>query len=100
MLFKAPRTPVQHGTPPVRAVSRSVVFLSFSSGLRNSKPAELQVPRSLRARLVQVLDEAAKGVVRDELLALELDARRGRGVVDLEPLLDGAVRSYVWPSTC
>ena len=39
---------------------------------------------------MEVLDEAAKGVVRDELLALELDARRGRGVVGLKPLLDGA----------
>ena len=40
---------------------------------------------------MEVLDEAAEGVVRDELLALELDARRGRGViVGLEPLLDGA----------
>ena len=45
---------------------------------------------ALRARYVEVLDEAAEGVVRDELLALELDARRGRGVVGLEPLLDGA----------
>ena len=44
----------------------------------------------LRARLVEVLDEAAERVVRDELLALELDARLGRGVVGLEPLLDGA----------
>ena len=44
----------------------------------------------LRARLVEVLDEAAERVVRDELLALELDARLGRGVVVLEPLLDGA----------
>ena len=40
--------------------------------------------------LVEVLDEAAETVARDELLALELDARRGRGVVGLEPLLDGA----------
>ena len=40
--------------------------------------------------LVEVLDEAAETVVRDELLALELGARRGRGVVGLEPLLDGA----------
>ena len=47
-------------------------------------------PRSLRARLVEVLDEAAERVVREELLALELDARRGRGVVGLQPLLDGA----------
>ena len=39
---------------------------------------------------MEVLDEAAERVVRDELLALELDARRGRGVVGLEPLLDGA----------
>ena len=44
----------------------------------------------LRVRLVEVLDEAAERVVRDELLALELDARLGRGVVVLEPLLDGA----------
>ena len=42
------------------------------------------------ALLVEVLDEAAETVARDELLALELDARRGRGVVGLEPLLDGA----------
>ena len=39
---------------------------------------------------MEVLDEAAETVARDELLALELDARRGRGVVGLEPLLDGA----------
>ena len=39
---------------------------------------------------MEVLDKAAKGVVRDDLLALELDARRGRGAVGLEPLLDGA----------
>ena len=43
-----------------------------------------------RASLAEVLDEAAETVARDELLALELDARRGRGVVGLEPLLDGA----------
>ena len=42
------------------------------------------------ASLVEVLDEAAEAVARDELLALELDARRGRGVVGLEPLLNGA----------
>ena len=42
------------------------------------------------ASLVEVLDEAAEAVARDELLALELDARRGRGVVGIEPLLDGA----------
>ena len=45
---------------------------------------------ALRARLVEVLDEAAERVVRDELLAHQLEARRGRGVVGLEPLLDGA----------
>ena len=49
-----------------------------------------KAPCSLRARLVEVSDEAAETVARDELLALELDARRGRGVVGLEPLLDGA----------
>ena len=36
------------------------------------------------------MDEAAKGVVRDELLVVQLKASRGRGVVGLEPLLDGA----------
>ena len=49
---------------------------------------------ALRARLVEVLvevlDEAAEIVVRDELLAHQLEARRGRGVVGLEPLFDGA----------
>ena len=40
--------------------------------------------------LVAVSDEAAETVARDELLALQLEARRGRGVVGLEPLLDGA----------
>ena len=35
-------------------------------------------------------DEAAERVVGDELLAVQLEARRGRGVVGLEPLLDGA----------
>ena len=44
----------------------------------------------LRARLVEVEDEAAERVARVELLALELDPRRGRGAVGLEPLLDGA----------
>ena len=47
-------------------------------------------PLRAPASLVEVLDEAAEAVVRDELLALELDARRGRGVVGLKPLLDGA----------
>ena len=42
------------------------------------------------ARLVQFSDEAAERVVRDELLAVQLESRRGRGVVGLEPLLDGA----------
>ena len=46
--------------------------------------------RPLRARVVEVSDEATERVARDELLALELGARRGRGVVGLEPLLDGA----------
>ena len=45
---------------------------------------------ALRARPVQFLDEAAERVARDELLAHQLDARRGRGAVVLEPLLDGA----------
>ena len=43
------------------------------------------------ARLdVQFSDEAAERVVRDELLAVQLEPRRGRGVVGFEPLLDGA----------
>ena len=45
---------------------------------------------ALRARLVQFSDEAAETVAGDELLAVQLEARRGRGVVSLEPLLDGA----------
>ena len=45
---------------------------------------------ALRARPVQFLDEAAERVARDELLAHQLEPRRGRGVVGLEPLLDGA----------
>eukprot|EP00964_Phaeocystis_antarctica_P096249 scaffold62591_cov58-Phaeocystis_antarctica.AAC.5 len=40
--------------------------------------------------LVAVSDEAAETVAWDELLALQLKARRGRGVVGLEPLLDSA----------
>ena len=36
------------------------------------------------------MDEAAERVARDQLLALELEARLRRGVVVLEPLLDGA----------
>ena len=52
--------------------------------------AILSVALRAPASLVEVLDEAAEAVARDELLALELDARRGRGVVGLEPLLDGA----------
>ena len=39
---------------------------------------------------VTLADEAAEGVVRDELLVVQLEARRRRGVVGLEPLLDGA----------
>ena len=39
---------------------------------------------------MQFSDEAAERVVRDELLAVQLEPRRGRGVVGLEPLLDGA----------
>ena len=49
----------------------------------------LRVRRSC-ARLVQFSDEAAERVVRDELLAVQLEARRGRDAVALEPLLDGA----------
>ena len=49
----------------------------------------LRTTPRLRPRL-EVLDEAAEGVARDELLAHQLDARRGRGGVVLEPLLDGA----------
>ena len=50
----------------------------------------LSVALRAPASLVEVLDEAAEAVARDELLALELGARRGRGDVGLEPLLDGA----------
>ena len=42
------------------------------------------------AILVKFSDEATETVARDELLAVQLEARRGRGVVGREPLLDGA----------
>ena len=58
----------------------------YDSRQRDLVSVALRAPASL----VEVLDEAAETVARDELLALELDARRGRGVVGLEPLLDGA----------
>ena len=51
--------------------------------------ARLSLRRSC-ARQVQFSDEAAETVARDELLAVQLEARRGRDVVGLEPLLDGA----------
>ena len=44
---------------------------------------------------MQLSDEAAETVARDELLAVQLEARRGRGVVGLEPLLDGAALVYM-----
>jgi hypothetical protein len=43
-----------------------------------------------RTPLDKLSDEAAERVALDELLALELDARRRRDVVGLEPVLDGA----------
>ena len=46
--------------------------------------------RVLNRLLVHFSDEAAERVARDELLAVQLEARRGRGVMGLEPLLDGA----------
>ena len=46
--------------------------------------------RVLSRLVVQLSDEAAETVARDELLAVQLEPRRGRGVVGLEPLLDGA----------
>ena len=53
-------------------------------------------PRSLHAPLfVEFSDEAAETVAWDELLAVQLEARRWRGVVGLEPLLDGAALVYM-----
>ena len=57
---------------------------------RGSRCVAPEAMRPLRARVVEVSDEATERVARDELLALELGARRRRGVVGLEPLLDGA----------
>ena len=42
------------------------------------------------AILVKFSDEATETVARDKLLAVQLEARLGRGVVVLEPLFDGA----------
>ena len=50
----------------------------------------VRVLNSLNRLVVQLSDEAAETVAWDELLAVQLEARRGRGVVGLEPLLDGA----------
>ena len=60
------------------------------AGDATADSAILSVALRAPASLVEVLDEAAERVARDELLALELDARRGRGVVGLEPQLNGA----------
>ena len=69
------------------------VHIEASPGLEASLGSflrwRLRVRRSC-ARLVQFSDEAAETVAWDELLAVQLEPRRGRGVVGLEPLLDGA----------
>ena len=61
----------------------------LEAGPGSSRRWCVRVRRSC-ARLVQFSDEAAKTVAWDELLAVQLEPRRGRGVVGLEPLLDGA----------
>ena len=55
-----------------------------------------RAPRSLRPRLVELSDEAAERVARDEQLALELDACRRRGVVWVSSHCSMALRSYVY----
>ena len=79
---------------PISNGNLNKVYIEASPGLEASPGStfcrwRLRVRRSC-ARLVQFSDEAAETVARDELLAVQLEARRGRGVVGLEPLLDGA----------
>ena len=94
-----------HTKPPATASSRRVLGPSHDTAPRlhtlptarrhwaprgGRRTAAVLAPRPSHARVVEVLDEAAERVIRVELLALQLGARRGRGVVGLEPLLDGA----------
>ena len=70
-----------------------MVEASPGAGLEASPGSLCRWRLSLRrscARLVRFSDETANKVARDELLAVQLEARRGRGIVGLEPLLDGA----------
>ena len=94
LLMKHCKQPARRGN---QLIIKTLTIISitrvYSPGLEASPGSfrrwRLRVRRSC-ARLVQFSDEAAERVVRDELLAVQLEARRGRDAVGLEPLLDGA----------
>eukprot|EP00964_Phaeocystis_antarctica_P067650 scaffold40941_cov50-Phaeocystis_antarctica.AAC.1 len=93
------------GTPPC-SVSLGAVAAAGCEGAEAVAAAAAVRARFLGAMLAKFGvatrfrgDEAAESVAWDELLALELGACRGRGVVGLEPLLDGAALSgMMWPA--
>ena len=89
-LAPAPTLATCSATPMSSLISRFISSTPPKPLADDATAGSLIMFVALRARLVEVLDEAAERVARDELLAHQLDARRGRGVVVLEPLLDGA----------
>ena len=80
---------VNNKTLTVISIKRTEASPGLEASSGSSRRWRVRVRRSC-ARLVQFSDEAAETVVRAELLAVQLEPRRGRGVVGLEPLLDGA----------
>ena len=80
---------VNNKTLPVISIKRTEASPGLEASSGSSRRWRVRVRRSC-ARLVQFSDEAAETVVRAELLAVQLEPRRGRDAVALEPLLDGA----------
>ena len=90
MWFPVPAAPRDLSLTCVRPTWLGARHFLPKSGWRLRGTACPHASTTLHAGLVVFSDEAADRVVRVELLALQLGARRGRGVVGLEPLLDGA----------
>ena len=80
---------VNNKTLTVISIKRTEASPGLEASSGSSRRWRVRVRRSC-ARLVQFSDEAAETVVRAELLAVQLEPRRGRDAVALEPLLDGA----------
>ena len=87
---EVPREGPRDGPPPDCRWRRWRGWRGWLVWVAPKAPRSLRVHFAPAGRLVEVPDEAAETVVRDELLAVQLEARRGRDVVGLEPLLDGA----------